>query len=73
MICRADSTWVSACCLAEFPCRLRRILASEGRLGFTLLGPISLLFTAEGEESESDWTPGEREVIVHFYQRFIDD
>lgn len=52
---RADRTWDRACCLAKLPSRLRRILASEGRLGFTLLCPLILLFTAD--ESLSDWTP----------------
>lgn len=55
MICRAESTWDRACCLAKFPSRLRRILASDGRLGFVLLCPLILLFTAD--ESLSDWTP----------------
>lgn len=58
MICRAESTWDRACCLARFPSRLRRILASDGRLGFVLLCPLILLFTAD--ESLSDWTP-----VVH--------
>lgn len=55
MICRAESTWERACCLAKFPSRLRRILASDGRLGFVLLCPHILLFTVD--ESLSDWTP----------------
>lgn len=41
--------------MAKFPSRLRRILASEGRFGFKLLGPLSLLLPVD--ELLSDWTP----------------
>lgn len=75
MIWRADSTWDRACCLARFPSRLRRILASEGRLDFTLLCPLSLLLT--DDESLSDWTPTEyntktmRRTVIDGRQRKI--
>lgn len=68
MICRAESTWDRACCLARLPSRDSRIFARDGLLDFTLFTPFSLLLSKDG--SLSDGTPiKEHPQNLHFKQQ----